>query len=404
MDRPSPATTIPARAPASAAATHWPAVALTVLVSVVAALQVGKAAIALGALQADLGLSLAEGGWVMAVFALIGVVGGIPVGALTGRFGDRRIMLAGLAALALGSTAGAFANGLAWLIASRIVEGLGFLLVVTAAPTLLGRVTGPARRDLAFGLWGTFMAAGIVIAMLAGPLFPSWRSLWLANAALVLSSALVFALAVKPGPKATEPLSPARLARDTAATLRDGRPGLLALAFAAYNLQFFAAVGFLPILLTQRLGVSIAAAGALSAVAIGANTLGNVASGPLLARGVSRAALIAVASGVMGLTGLLLFLPATPPLLVFLLFVVFSAVGGLLPPTVLGAAPTVSATPALAPIALGLIIQGNNLGQVLGPVVVGSTVAAFGWPAAAVPVALAGAAGVGLAWALRARG
>ncbi|MFX5510230.1 hypothetical protein ABTD49_20380, partial [Acinetobacter baumannii] len=87
-----------------------------------------------------------------------------------------------------------------------------------------------------------------------------------------------------------------------------------------YNLQFFAAVGFLPILLTQRLGVSIAAAGALSAFAIGANTLGNVASGPLLARGISRATLIAVASGVMGLAGLFIFLPATPPLLVFLLF------------------------------------------------------------------------------------
>ncbi|MFX7870804.1 hypothetical protein ABTK02_22760, partial [Acinetobacter baumannii] len=78
-----------------------------------------------------------------------------------------------------------------------------------------------------------------------------------------------------------------------------------------------------------------------------------------------------------------IFLPTTPPLLVFLLFVTFSAVGGLLPPTVLGAASEVSPSPALAPIALGLIIQGNNLGQVLGPVVVGSTVAAFGWPAAA---------------------
>ncbi|MGL4291098.1 MAG: MFS transporter [Phreatobacter sp.] len=392
------------RAPAPGGATQWPAVALTVLVSVVAALQVGKAAIALPQLHADLGLSLAEGGWVMAVFALIGVAGGIVVGALTGRFGDRRIILTGLVALALGSAAGALAGGLGGLIASRIVEGLGFLLVVTAAPALLGRVTSTDNRDLAFGLWGTFMAAGIVIAMLAGPLFPTWRGLWLANAALLLVCALIFALAVKPGPKARQPLSPARLAADTAATVRDGRPGLLALAFAAYNLQFFAAVGFLPILLTQRLGVSIAAAGALSAFAIGANTLGNVASGPLLARGISRATLIAVASGVMGLAGLFIFLPATPPLLVFLLFVTFSAVGGLLPPTVLGAASEVSPSPALAPIALGLIIQGNNLGQVLGPVVVGSTVAAFGWPAAAVPVALAGAAGVGLAWALKARG
>ncbi|QCI67217.1 CynX/NimT family MFS transporter [Phreatobacter stygius] len=385
-------------------ATDWPAVALVVAVSVVAALQVGKAAIALPQLQADLGLTLAEGGWVMAVFALIGVAGGIPVGALTGRFGDRALILNGLFALALGSLAGAFAGGLWPLVLSRIVEGFGFLLIAVPAPVLLGRVAAPQDRDLAFGIWSTFMAAGIAIALIAGPAFSSWQNLWLANGALALAAAVVFAIVIRPGPVSAEPLSFARTARDTGATIAAGGPGLLALAFAAYNLQYFAAVGFLPILLTERLGVSISAAGGLSALAIGANVIGNLLSGPLIARGVPRWVLVAAASGVMGLTGLFIFLETTPPLLVFLLFVIFSAVGGLLPPTVLGGAPALAPLPTLAPISVGLVIQGNNLGQVLGPVLVGGVVASFGWSAAAVPVALAGVMGVGIGWALRGRG
>src|SRR3546814_18902642 len=90
-----------------------------------------------------------------------------------------------------------------------------------------------------------------------------------------------------------------------------------------------------------------------------------------------------------------------PVLLVLLLCVVFSGVAGLLPATVLGAAPKLAPEPRLAPISMGLVIQGNNLGLLIGPVAVGSLVAAGGWEAAAIPVAAAGLAGAALARGVR---
>ncbi|MFS2054894.1 MFS transporter, partial [Variovorax sp. CT11-76] len=75
--------------PSSAATTAWTGVALVVAAGVIAALQVGKVAIAVPQLREDFGLGLSAIGWLMAVFSLLGVLGAIPVGAWIARAGDR---------------------------------------------------------------------------------------------------------------------------------------------------------------------------------------------------------------------------------------------------------------------------------------------------------------------------
>lgn len=381
--------------------TNWPAVALVVASGIVAALQVGKVAIALPALRTELALDLGAAGWVMGVFALLGVVGGIPAGAAVNRFGDRRLLVLGLFALAIGSAWGASAEGLRMLLASRVLEGAGFLLVLVAAPAVLQRVCAPQHRDLCFAIWSTFMPAGIALALLVGPAWTGWRGLWLANAVLAAAMALSVLAGVRRAPPATQSQPWAGLARDARATAASRGPLLLALAFAAYALQYFALISFLPVLLVERMAVSVAAAGALSALVSAVNILGNLAAGVLLSRGLPRWVPIAVAGAVMGLAGVGIFLPATPDGVVFLLCLVFSGVGGMLPATVLGSTMQMAPQPRLGPIALGLAIQGNNLGQLLGPVAVGAAVAAAGWPAAAVLVGAGGLAAVAMAFALR---
>ena len=81
---------------------------------------------------------------------------------------------------------------------------------------------------------------------------------------------------------------------------------------------------------------------------------------------------------------------------IFLLCVAFSAVGGLIPAT-LGAA---AGAQAGAGGGLGrLVMQGSNLGQVIGPVTVGAVIDRHGWPSAAWVVVAAGAGGLLIAWA-----
>jgi predicted MFS family arabinose efflux permease len=376
-------------------------VALVVAAGVVASLQVGKVAIAVPQLRADFGLDLSMVGWLMAMFSLLGVAGAVPVGAWVARAGDRRLVLAGLLAIAAGSTAGALANGMAMLLAGRVVEGLGFVLITIAGPSVLQRMVSPGGKDLAFAIWSCFMPAGIAIALFSGSLLDGWRGFWLGNAALAALLALLLLLGVSRGAASAAPVSWHSMARDAAATAKAGAPALIAASFVIYSLQFFALFSFLPVLLIERMGVGMAAAGSLSAVACCVNVAGNLAAGVLLKRGVARWLLAAVASALMGLSAIGIFLPVLGAVPAFLLCLAFSGAGGLLPATLIGTSPIVSPNARLVPMSMGLLMLGSNLGQMIGPVIVGGAVDSMGWAAAAVIVALAGASGVLLALGLR---
>lgn len=376
------------------AATRWAAVGLIVGAGIVAALQVGKAPIAAPLLEGDLGISLVALGWLTGVFALIGLVGGIPTGALVGSLGARRVLVAGLLITTAGAAAGALSAGLAMLMVSRVVEGAGFLLITVAAPSLLGRVAKAGDRDLAFALWSCFMPLGMAAAMLAGPMFDDWRAMWWASGGLALALCLLVPFVV-PASGERHGWSWQRLRADTAAVFGNAGAAGLAVTFALYSLMFFALFSFLPVLLMEQMGVSHRTAGLLSALASAVNVVGNLAAGVMLSRGVGRPALLIGACLIMGAASLGIFLPLLPAPATFLLCVLFSAVGGLIPATLLSSAPIVASSAALVPVVIGLIVQGNNLGQILGPVAVGSAIDRFGWSSAAVIVA--GAAVLGTA-------
>ena len=79
------------------------------------------------------------------------------------------------------------------LIATRFVEGAGFLAVAVAvavaAPTLVSAVAAPADRRNAVCAWSTYMPAGAGLAMaLSALLLPTtgWRGLWVLTAAVLI--------------------------------------------------------------------------------------------------------------------------------------------------------------------------------------------------------------------------
>ncbi len=360
----------------------WRAVWLVVAAGVASAFQLGKVAIAAPQLQAELGLSLAMLGGLGATFAVLGALGGVAAGSLVARAGDRSMLLLGLLATLLGSVLALATGSFALLLVSRVIEGLGFLLITVAGPTLLGRLVPAADRNAALALWSCFMPAGIALAMLTGPRFDDWRSLWTAAALVtgLIMPAVGWAVPQAPaGAEGSRP--PARVAEVW-------RSLPLAASFLLYSLMFFALFSFLPVLLQQRLQVGPATVGLLAALASAANIVGNLAAGLLLQR-LSRAALGGGAALTMGLCALGIFLPVLDPWAAFALCLLFSAVGGLIPASLLSAVPQQCATPAQAALAVGLLMQGSNLGQALGPLLVGRAVDSHGWPAAAAWVAAA---------------
>src|SRR5690606_11455197 len=149
--------------------------------------------------------------------------------------------------------------------------------------------------------------------------------------------------------------------------------------FALYSLMFFALFSFLPVLLMERMNVTYQTAGLLAALASVINVSGNLAAGHLMAHGAGRTLLIAVASCLMPLSGVGTVPVLFPSMPSFLLCLLFSALVGLIPATLLASAPLLASHASRVPIAVGLIMQGSNLGQLVGPVAVGSATAAYGW-------------------------
>ncbi|MDN7944409.1 MFS transporter [Burkholderia multivorans] len=370
-------SSVTAPAAASPSRGYRAAVVNVVLASIVSALHVGKATIALPSLQQQFGGSLASLSAIMSVFPFVGVFGGIAAGLLVRRWGDRRLLIAGLVALGVASVAGAAADSFAVLLATRVAEGVGFVIVVVAAPAVLNRVTPPASRTVVFGLWSTFMPAGIALSMVVGPLLGGWRSGWVVAAVLTFAAAAALPMTTSAGARddAHAPRVGAAL-RDVVASRATT---LLALAFATYNVQFFAAMTFLPVFLMQRLGVSVGAGGLVAAAIVASCVIGNLTAGWLLARGARPGIVMAATSVAIGAAGAGLFAAATPAPVAVALGFAFSAIAGLLPATILACAPMSVPSPSLAPLGIGWVVQGNYLGQVIGPLAIGTIVSALGW-------------------------
>ena len=136
-------------------------VALPCVAQFVIVLDVTIVAIALPAMQADLGLSTTALGWVLTAYTL--VFGGclLAAGRLADRIGRRRAFGAGLLLFAAASLACGLAPGGAALLAARAVQGLGAALVSPAALALVtaARPDGPARAR-ALGWWTAAAAGG----------------------------------------------------------------------------------------------------------------------------------------------------------------------------------------------------------------------------------------------------
>ncbi len=396
-----------------AAARNHPAT-LVILAGVCAALHVGKLAPAITALQAALGLSLVQAGFLLSMVQLAGMSTGLAFGMLADGIGAKRSMVLGLVVLALVSALGAVAQSALALLLLRACEGFGFLLVVLPAPGLLRQQVPPQRLNKVLGLWGTYFPLATALALLLGPLCIQtlgWRAWWWLLAALALAMAAWLAHAL-PAP-AVKHLA----AQDSAAraqwrgrlqqTLAAPGPWLVSLCFAVYAGQWLAVVGFLPTIYAQA-GMSGAASGVLTALAAAVNMLGNVAAGRLLHRGVAPTTLLRAGYATMAVTAAAAFAESggaglSAPLR-FAAVLVFSAVGGVIPGTLFSLAVRLAPGETTVATTVGLMQQCSAAGQFFGPPLVAWVASrAGGWHWTWLATGACCAAGLGLAAALRRR-
>jgi DHA2 family methylenomycin A resistance protein-like MFS transporter len=211
--------------------------------------------VALPALRADLGASVAGLQWVVDGYLLMLAALLLSGGVLADRLGARRVFQLGLGLFVLASVGCGLAPSTVMLVIARLLQGVGAALAVPASLALL-RAAYPeaATRARAIGMWGGI--AGIAAA--AGPILggvlvtaASRRLVFFVNVPIGLLAMVLTARQVPvpaPRPRGPDPAAQVTgvlaLAALTLALIEGGHVGLRPLVLAAAVVFVVAVVGF----------------------------------------------------------------------------------------------------------------------------------------------------------------
>jgi cyanate permease len=288
------------------------------------------------------------------------------------------------------------------LLVSRVLEGVGFVATVVAAPVLMAAAASDAERRLAFGLWGTYMPVGAALMIAASPPLLAawgWRGVWAALVAAIAVCALALAAQARryPGVKSGAQRSPASIR----AGLRQPVPWLLGAAFAVYTLQFYTIMVWLPTYLLRTRGIEAAQSALLTVLFIVFNAAGNLAGARLVHRKVARGAAIATSLALTSVCFVGIFSAALPDAARYGLVLAYGFAAGVIPPMATSGMAYARA-PAEAGALQGLIVQISNIGTFIGPPLVAGVVTWSGsWDAALGVVLAAAALGMTSAWGIQ---
>lgn len=349
------------------------------LLGILAAAQFAKMSVIAPILRTGFGLSLPQLGWLISLMEVGGAVFGLVSGLALARFGMRSFLLSGLLILSASSLMQAFAATPFLLFLARAVEGIGYVLVVIAAPTAIAATADNTLRPRALALWSTFVPVGIAVGgaitgLAAGILGMSGvMLLWAAMIATAVPVALRLPLAGIP---------PARIRFPAAAAW------ISTFGFGLYTVFISAVTMLLPSFLIERCGATMGQAAVVAGVASLAVLPG------------AAAAMWLMREGDLGMRRTLFFstvalFPTVP--LVLLLYgdanadllrigsisVLAVAVSGLVPPLVFARLPLLAGAssaddPRIA-TANGLVTQFGAGGALIGPPIGGAIVSIWGW-------------------------
>ncbi|WZH38374.1 MAG: MDR family MFS transporter [Microbacterium enclense] len=153
-------------------------VAALLTVSFLGALDHTVVSTSLATIAGDLG-ALEHMSWIMVGYTLAATVMLPVLGKLGDVVGPRRVFLVSLVLFLAASLACGFAPDLGWLIAARVVQGLGSAGLQLMSQTIIARVTSPRQRPRYMAIIGTAFPVAIVVGPVVGGLITDfWGWSW----------------------------------------------------------------------------------------------------------------------------------------------------------------------------------------------------------------------------------
>jgi MFS family permease len=326
-------------------------------------------------LTRDAGIGLADIGLLIGLYLAPGVAIALPGGALGRRFGDKTIVLIGLALMMLGGLLMAFWPSWAAQVAGRLTAGLGgVLLNVLMAKMVTDWFAG---REIASAMaifvnsWPVGIAAALVVLPPAGAAFGVGAVHLIAATAIGIGFVILAVLYRAPSASSSPAAGSFPVGRALAAVLVAGA------IWSLYNVGFAMIFGFGPAMLAER-GWTVAAAGSAVSIVMWLTML-SVPAGGLLADWTRRPIAIIVA-GCVVFTGALIVAARTEAVIAS--FVVLGIVCGV-PAGAIMSLPARVLGPETRSVGMGIYFTVYYVGMFAAPVAAGWLAARLGGAASA---------------------
>jgi cyanate permease len=361
---------------------RWLALAVLTLARTSMGFQFQSLASAGAPLVAGLGLSYADLGALIGLYFLPGLALALPGGLLGRRFGDKRIVVLGLALMTIGGAVTALAGGQGSLAAGRLLSGLGAVLLNVLMAKMVTDWFAGREITLAMTVFVNSFPLGLGLALLVqGGLAASqgWRLALGATALAAAAALLLVLLGYRRHPNDRGAAGPG----GWRIPWREAVPVSLAGAiWGIVNGAFTITAAFLPLLLTGA-GRAPGAAGSLVALTTWISVAAVQLGGILAQRRAWRVPLLL--GGCLGWAACLLLLPAMPTLPLLILLGVLQG----LPVGVIMAMPAEALRPESRATGMGLFYTWLYLGHAGLPSLAGWWQDRLGGPAAALAFAAA---------------
>jgi MFS family permease len=299
----------------------------------------------------DLGLTHGQGGLLMSLYALPGILLSFTGGWLADRFGERVVGSLGLAVMGAGTLLLAQAENFTLILVGRTISGIGVVLAVITMQRMVTRLFQGRPLGVPMGVSGSAIPLGIIVVLnLAGPVAAEhgWREVASRVGWFSLAAAGVFLGA---GWLLTRGQALGQAKRPAEDPVAEGTRKRGMRAIWIIGVVWFCANGAMTAFMTFApdffldLGMGVRATGLTASVPMWAAALLGPVSGWLVDRYGGKAALVAWGMALMTLCLALVPTGAVPPAvlglglgvaLAFMVTPTMSLPGSVLPPSHIG--------------------------------------------------------------------
>lgn len=148
--------------------------------------------VALPTIGDELGAELSWLQWSVSAYTLVMASLLLFAGSMADRFGRRRTLTAGLGVFTLASVLCSLAPTVEWLVAARVLQGVGASMLNPVAMSIITNTfTDPRERAQAVGVWGAVFGASMALGPIVGGALVStagWEWIFLINVPLGLAA------------------------------------------------------------------------------------------------------------------------------------------------------------------------------------------------------------------------